>query len=205
VTKKGSKAQPAEGAAAEDPKKLSNHAQRSLDERKKGACIARSFHRIFTEKHPYQTLKSTLSLRVNLVLVVSMHPSHPDLANLAAQMVTSWRARSLRYVDSAFLGAMILSVEYSSTSVRSGQESRSTHTVLKYFRLFDGCAGWYIGISLFRVCYNKSMLCQACLYLLRTNHMKTTCETENGLVLESGSFESVTYVCVTRDLRDSHS
>lgn len=39
VTKKGAKKETAADASEEEKKKLSNHAQRHLDERKKGACV----------------------------------------------------------------------------------------------------------------------------------------------------------------------
>lgn len=109
MTKKGKSQAPPADAAAE-PKKLSNHAQRSLDEKKKGmypslvllAHLGRSLN-----PKLLQRLRSTLSLSLSSPLVVCMLPSLADLGNPVVPMATSWRAKSWRYVLSSYSSTFV--------------------------------------------------------------------------------------------------
>jgi hypothetical protein len=95
VTKKGKAQAPAADAA--EPVKLSNHAQRNLDEKKKGSSRGLLKADLYT--HVYmQRPKLTLCWNLSSLLAVSTPRSPADLGSQDAQTVTCLRARSSRYV-----------------------------------------------------------------------------------------------------------
>lgn len=134
---KKAKAQPP-AAEAEEKKKPSNHAQRKLDERKKGSSSQSfSFSRLFTITTP-QSSRSILFLSHSSVLVVCTPPSPAGPASPDVPMVTFSRARNWRYVLIVPHGVPLMS-PCSSTSEKSGQESRNMLKCSVYFSLRGTC------------------------------------------------------------------